>query len=45
MAKEPIGMTHEHELRGGLPEGVGVLGGGEQRGKNQDNCNSIISEL
>ena len=25
----------------GLPEGVGVLGGGEQRGKIGGNCNNI----
>ena len=26
-------MTHGHELRGGLLEGMGILGGGRQRGK------------
>ena len=39
-------MTHGHELRGrGLLEGVRVPGGGGQRGKNWDNCNSIINEI
>ena len=30
---------------GALPKGVGVLGGGEQREKNQVNCNSIINKI
>ena len=33
VAKELICMTHGHELRGGLLEGMGILGGGRQRGK------------
>ena len=45
--KELICMTHRHELRGGGDcwwEG-GVPGGGVQRGKNWDNCNSIINKI
>ena len=29
----------------GLPEGIGVLGRGGQRGKNRDNCNSITYKI
>ena len=32
-AKELIRITHGHELRGGLLEGLGVPGRGGQRGK------------
>ena len=42
--KELIYMTHGHELTGGLLEGKGVPGGGGQRGKYWDNCNSIINK-
>ena len=45
-AKELICMTHRHELRWeGLPEERGVPGGGGQRGRNWDNCNSIINKM
>lgn len=30
---------------GGLPVQVGVLHGGEKRGKIQDRCNSIITKI
>ena len=43
-AKDLICMTHRHELRGGLLEGKGVLGGGGRR-KNWDNSNSIINKI
>ena len=43
-AKELICTTHRHELRGGLPEGMGVLGGGG-KGRNWDNCNSIVNKM
>ena len=34
VAKEFICMTHGHELRGGMPEGIGVPGrGGAKRKK------------
>ena len=44
-AKELIGMTHGHELKGGECgwEG-GVQGGGEQRGEN-GKTNSIINKI
>ena len=29
---------------GALPDGVGVLGGGGQKWKNWDNCNSIVDK-
>ena len=29
----------------GLPEGLGVLGGGGEMEKNCDNCNSIINKI
>ena len=32
-------------MEGGLPEGVVMLGGGGPKGKNQDNCNSIINKI
>ena len=38
-------MTHGHELRGGLLEGMGVPGGGVQRRENLDKCNSIINKI
>ena len=38
-------MTHGHELRMGLLEGSGFPGGRRQRGKNWDNCNSIINKI
>ena len=37
--------AHGHELRGGLLEGMGIPGRGEQRGKNWGNCNSIINKI
>ena len=39
VAKEPIGMAHGHEQKGGLS----VEGRGGQRGINWDNCNSTIN--
>ena len=45
-AKELICTTHGHELSGGLLEGMGVSGGGGQRGENKcDNYNSIINKI
>ena len=46
-AKELTCTTHGHELRGvaGLLEGRKLPGGEGQRGKNWDNCNSIISKI
>ena len=39
-------MTHGHELRGGLQEGMGgVPGGGEQEQKNWQHFNSIINKI
>ena len=43
-AKELIFTTHGHELREGMLVGGVVQGGGEQRGLNMDNCNSIINK-
>ena len=39
--------THGHEVSGGgeLLEGREKLGGGGQRGKKWDNCNSIINKI
>ena len=46
MAREPPHVTHGHEQLGGsLPEGVGALGGAGQRGKTQDNYNSIMNKI
>ena len=37
---------HGHEPEGwGLLEEMGVMKGGRQRGKNWDNCNSIINKI
>ena len=44
-AKELTCTTHGHELRGGSLEGKGEPGRGEERGKNWDNCNSIINKV
>ena len=44
-AKELICTTHGHELRGGIAGGQGGTGQREQRGKNWDNCNSIIDKI
>ena len=41
-AKELICTTHGHELRGGWK---GLPGRREQRGKNWDECNSIINKI
>ena len=38
-------MNHGHELKGGLLEGVGVLGGGRPRGEKRVNCNSIVYKI
>ena len=38
-------MTHRYELRRGMLEGMGGLGGGGQRGKNWENCNGIINKI
>ena len=43
--KELICMTHGHELKGGWLEGRGIFRGRAQRGKNWDNCNSIINKI
>ena len=45
-AKELKHVTRRHEqwCGDGLRE-RGLLGGGGQRGKNQDNCNSIINKM
>ena len=44
-AKELICTTYGHELRGvGCQREWGVPGGGRERGKNCDNCNSIINK-
>ena len=46
VAKELIHMLHGHgQWWGKLPEGVGGTEWREQRGKNQDNCNSIINKI
>ena len=46
VAKELIPMTHGHEQWcGDCLRGWMVLGGGGQKGKNQDNCNSIINKI
>ena len=42
-SQELVRMTRT--MVGGLPERVGVLSGGGLRGKNQDNCNSIINKI
>ena len=45
-AKEPIYMTHGHELRGGVVGVKGRLPDREgQRGKNLDKYNSIINKI
>ena len=45
-AKELTCTTHGHELRvGGLLKGRRVLGGGGERRKNWDNCNSVINKI
>ena len=45
-AQEVICMTHGHELRWGeLQEGRWVPGGGGEREKTWDNCNSIINKI
>ena len=38
-------MTYGHELRGGLLERRGGLGGRGQKGKKWDNCNNIINKI
>ena len=38
-------MTHGHELRGVLLEGMGVLSREGQRGNHWDNYNSIINKI
>ena len=44
--RELTHRTHGHELRWGvLHKGLGILGGGGQRGKNWDNCHSIINKM
>ena len=45
-ARELICTTHGYELRGWgkLLEGRGIVGRGGQRGKNWDDCNSIINK-
>ena len=46
VAKELTYMTHGHEQGWGDCLRVrGVLGGGEQRGINQENCNSVINKI
>ena len=45
-AKELIHMTHGHEQGcGDCLREWGILGGGRQRGKNWDNCNSISNKI
>ena len=44
-AKERICMIHRHELRGQITEGKGVTGWRGAKGKNRDNCNSIIKKI
>ena len=45
VAKELICMTHGHEQRcGDCLREWGLLGGGRQKGKSWDNCNSIINK-
>ena len=38
-------MTHVHELRGGLLEGMVGIGWRGQRKKSWDNCNNIINKV
>ena len=46
VAKELTHMTHGHEQWcGDCLRNLEMLGGGGQRGKNQDNCNSIINKI
>ena len=42
VAKDLICMTHGHELRRGMLEGIGVKG---NKGENWDNCSSIINKI
>ena len=44
-AKELICVTHGHELRGRMLEGMGVLGRGGQKGEKWENFNSIINKI
>ena len=45
-AKELICMTDGHEQWwGNCLREWGMLGGGGQKGENQDNCNSIINKI
>ena len=44
-AKEPICMTHGHELQGIMWEGWGGQDGVEWGGGKWDNCNSIINKI
>ena len=43
-AKELICMTHGHELRRGLSEGIGHTRWRGAKGENWDKCNSIIND-
>ena len=44
--KELIHMTHgQEQWCGDCPREWGVLGGGGQRRKIQDNCNSLINKI
>ena len=46
VAEELIPMTHGHEQWwGDCLRKLGLLGLGSERGKNQDNCNNIISKI
>lgn len=38
-------MIHGHELEGGMPEEMGVLGRRGQSGEDWDKCNRIINKI
>ena len=45
-AKELMGITHGHELKGGRnASGNGGTGERWTKGENQDNCNSMINKI
>ena len=45
VAKELICMTHGHELRWGMLEGMGDRAERDKGEKKWDNCNSIINKI
>ena len=44
-AKEPVCVTHGHERREGLLEGMEDIRWRGAKGENWDNCNSIINKI